>query len=448
MTATTGYSFIPPEATTPADFDTAKQHFVEGISHYEAARYLAAQTSFEACLALLPGRVSALGNLGATLIKLGQPTAALNVLDQALALDPEHLDAWLHRGLALADLARPAEALACQDAALRLDKQSIPAWYQRSLMLNALGRYLDALDATEHLLALDADNLQAWWARAEALHRLERHDAALAAFDKLLAIDSTLHKAWSQRAGILKDLGRHTEALAAFRQALAQGGDAELNGYFIASLTGQQPPSAPPRQYVETLFDDYAEQFDAHLVGVLGYRAHTALVENLQTLGKAHYRSALDLGCGTGLCGPLIRPQTDHLEGVDLSRLMLDKARATGVYDALVQADVAEHLQTTDKRHDLVLSADVFIYVGALDGVFAGAARVLDSSGVFCFSVESTDDANDYRLMPSQRYAHSARYLRVLAASHGFSVLKMLTQPVRQDQTQTIDGLYVYLMKT
>lgn len=438
---------LSTEAITPSAFDTAKQHFISGINHYEAARYPEAQTSFEACLALLPGRVSALGNLGATLIKLGRPTAALTVLDQALATDPAYVDAWLHRGLALADLARPADALACQDAVLRLDAQSIPAWYQRSLMLNALGRYQDALDATDSLLALDADNLEAWWVCAEALHRLERHDAALAAFDKLLAIDSTLPKAWSQRAGILKDLGRHTEALAAFKQALALGGDAELNGYFIASLTGQQPPSAPPRLYVETLFDGYAEQFDTHLVGVLGYQAHTVLVKNLQGLGKTHYRSALDLGCGTGLCGPLIRAQTDHLEGVDLSRLMLDKARTTGAYDALVQADVSEHLQTNTKRYDLVLSADVFIYVGALDGVFAGVASVLLPGGVFCFSVESTDDAHDYRLMPSQRYAHSERYLRMLAASHGMTVVKTLAQPVRQDQQQSIDGLYVYLVK-
>jgi predicted TPR repeat methyltransferase len=213
-------------------------------------------------------------------------------------------------------------------------------------------------------------------------------------------------------------------------------------GYFIASLTGQQTPSAPPRSYVEGLFDDYAEDFDNHLVKVLGYQAHRILVENLQGMGKTHYRSALDLGCGTGLCGPLLRSQVDRLEGVDLSGQMLGKARVLGVYDTLVQADVAEHLQTTPQRHDLLLSCDVFIYVGALEPVFAGAARVLEPGGVFCFSVESLGDAQDYGLMPSQRYAHSERYVRALAAAHGFTVAKTLAQPIRQDQQQSIDGLY------
>lgn len=436
---------MSPPAVSP--FDAARQHFVEGIGHYEASRYPEAQLSFEASLALLPGRVSTLGNLGATLVKLGQAEAALVRLDEALAIDAHALDALSHKGLALAALGRYAEALACHDAVLHLQAEHIPAAYQRSLMLKQLGRYQEAVDATRQVMALDADNLEAWWLRAEALHRLEQHDAALAAFDKLLSLEPTLHRAWSQKAGLLKDLGRHAEALAAFQQALALGGDPELNVYFIASLTGQQAPSAPPRQYVAGLFDDYADHFDKHLVNVLGYQAHRVLVENLQGVGPSRYRSALDLGCGTGLCGPLVRGQVDRLEGVDLSGQMLGKARTLNVYDALLQADVAEHLQSTDQRHDLLLSCDVFIYVGALEEVFEGAARVLEPGGVFCFSVESTDDAHDYRLMPSQRYAHSERYLRTLAASHGLTVAKTLAQPIRQDQHQSIDGLYMYLVK-
>lgn len=428
-------------------FDAAKQHFVEGIGHYEAGNYVQAQISFEASLALLPGRVSTLANLGASLVKLGQPAQALVRLDEAIAQDANAVDALLHRGLALAALGRYADALACHDAVLGLQPESIPAAYQRCLLLKQLGRDRHAVDAADQILALDPDNLEAWWLRAELLYRLEQHDAALTAFDKLLSLDPTLHGAWSQKAGLLKDLGRPSEALAAFRQALALGGDAELNGYFIASLTGQQAPSAPPRQYVASLFDDYAENFDRHLVDVLGYRAHRVLVENLKRVGKTHYLSALDLGCGTGLCGPLVSDQVSYLEGVDLSAQMLKKASALGVYDRLVHADVAEHLQTTDRHYDLLLSCDVFIYVGALEAVFAAAAQVLLPGGVFCFSVESTDDAHDYRLMPSQRYAHSERYLRSLATRYGFEVVKTLAQPIRQDQQQSIDGLYVYLVK-
>lgn len=283
--------------------------------------------------------------------------------------------------------------------------------------------------------------------RAEVLHRLERLDEALVAFDTLLDIGPNLHLAWSQRGGILKDLGRHDEAAKCFRQSLALGGDAALNGYFLAALTGEGAPASPPPQYVTALFDEYAGQFDTHLVNVLGYRAHTALVGHVQSLGEKRYSAALDLGCGTGLCGPLVKAFADRIDGVDLSAKMVEKARATGVYGLLVQADMADFLNGTDQRYDLVLSADVFIYVGALEAVFAGVQRVLQPGGLFCFSVEQAPDDADYRLMPSQRYAHSLPYLKTLAGRHGFAVTDVLEQAIREDQGRPIDGLYVYLTR-
>jgi predicted TPR repeat methyltransferase len=48
---------------------------------------------------------------------------------------------------------------------------------------------------------------------------------------------------------------------------------------------------------------------------------------------KAHWQLAVDLGCGTGLMGPLLRSHVSVLEGVDLSTAMVEKARERGCYD-------------------------------------------------------------------------------------------------------------------
>ena len=454
----------PPQAASSADvensFETAKQNFLTGVAHFEAGQFDAAKTAFESSLALVPNRASTLNNLGATHLKLGQPALALRLLDQALAMEPDEVDAWCHRGDALAALSRPLDALASFDQALALLPSHMPALYQRSLLLCGLQRYPEALLATGQLLALDAANQSAWWVHADVLNRLGRLDDALTAYDQLLALNPTLARAASQRGGLLKDLGRNPEAIRAFEQALALGGDAELNGYFLASLTSQSAstarhpaPQTAPRSYVESLFDDYADQFDTHLVGLLGYRAHIVLVEELLRLKQAEgrsFESALDLGCGTGLCGPLVKSRTSRLEGVDLSALMLEKARATGAYDHLAHADLSDHLKQAalaGSRHDLVLSADVFIYVGALEAVFAGVYQAMAPGGIFCFSVESAADAVDYALTPGLRYAHSARYLRQLAASTGFAELAMLAHPIRHEQRRAIDGLFVYFLK-
>jgi predicted TPR repeat methyltransferase len=149
--------------------------------------------------------------------------------------------------------------------------------------------------------------------------------------------------------------------------------------------------------------------------------------------------------CSTVLCGELLRRLVRPLHGLDLSRAMLDQAAARGVYDRLVQADLVEHLQLTPERHDLVVAADVFIYVGELDAVFAGVVRVLRRGGVFCFSVEHAGDDRPVTLNTQLRYAHSLPYLQGLARRHGLRLLRSVAEPIRQDRTQAIPGLYVYL---
>ncbi|MES2412669.1 MAG: tetratricopeptide repeat protein [Pseudomonadota bacterium] len=440
-------------SSTPTNFDEAKRAFLAGTGYYEAGRFDEARDAFETSLALLPGRVSTLGNLGATLNRLGQHEAALKVLDEALKADDAHTDAWSHRGEALAAMRRHAEALACQNRVLELNPASAPALYQRTLLLKQLDRADDALDSCTRMLALEPDSTDGLNLCGELCHRLNRHGEALDAFDRLLALNAQDHAAWSKRGGILKDLGRREEAAEAFRKALALGGDAELNSYFLASLTGSgDAPATAPRKYVEALFDDYAGEFDKHLVDVLGYRAHSVLVDNMDGIGPPHVDAALDLGCGTGLCGPLLTGRAGRIDGVDLSSAMLDKARKTGAYSALVQADLAEYLQGTDQRYGLVLSADVFIYVGALEAVFAGVQRVLQAGGLFCFSLESSgadaDDGAGYVLTAGQRYAHSQRYIRSLSQRYGFTVLKVVDHPIRTEQGRPLDGLFVYLALT
>lgn len=392
-------------------FERARQNFLEGLAHFQAQALPEAERCFEAALALMPGRASTLTNLGATRVKLGKAAEAVALLEQAIEADPRNLEAWSYLGLAHAGLAQHAQAVACYDQALSLDESRAPLWMQR----------------------------------AQALVRLGRPEEALASFERALARDAGLTEAWSHRGTLLREMNQLQDAAACFEKAIALGADPQVNGYFLASVRGAQAPATAPREYVEYLFDDYAAEFQSHLVGVLRYRAHEVLIQHLAQLGPRRFGSVLDLGCGTGLCGPLIQPLADRVDGVDISRGMLDKARALDVYTALIHADVVDYLRGADRRDDLVLAADVFIYVGELAAVFAGVARVLQPGGLFCFTVERAADDEELRLLPSLRYAHSEPYIRRLAGEHGFEVKALLRAPLREDQRQRIEGLYVYL---
>lgn len=443
-------------------FESARQHFLAGLAALEAGEWARAETALEASLALLPGRPSTLLNLAAVRLRLGRPADALPLLDALLAQQPGDAEAWGHRGNALAALGRPAEALASFDRVLALVPTQPAALRQRALMLNALGRHAEALAPLDALLAARPGDAEALFLRGETLQAAGRPQDALAAYDQLLAAHPDIAAAWTQRGSILKDMGRAAEAAAAFRQALAHGGDAQLNGYFLASVSGaggEAAPQAAPRAYVEGLFDSYAEEFDAHLVARLGYRT-PQLLASLLPAGR-RFASMLDLGCGTGLMAPLLdavrathgTPRGTHgtqgtagtLDGVDLSSAMLAKARALASYRHLHHADVAEHLHATPERHDLVVAADVFVYVGALDAVFAGAARVLVPGGLFLFSVEEADAGQALQLRTSSRYAHGHEALRRLAAGQGFVERRAERATLRHDQQRPIGGLLLLL---
>lgn len=309
-----------------------------------------------------------------------------------------------------------------------------------------LGRPEEALAVLEEAVAAEPGNPEALGHCATALAELGRTGEALALFDRALAADARPSALWILRGTALRELGQAGEAAASYREALARGGDAELLAYYLAGLAQSEAPARPPRQYVEALFDSYAGQFDQHLVEALRYDAPQVLAEPLAAEGR-YWRHALDLGCGTGLCGSLLRPLAGRLTGVDLSAGMLEKAAALGVYDALVQGDVVEFLEATQESFDLVVAADVFIYVGALDAVFAALARRMPAGGSFCFTLEESREG-EVVLLPSLRYAHSEAGLRALAQRHGLRVLAVERRPVREEQRQPIAGLFCWLERS
>jgi predicted TPR repeat methyltransferase len=307
-----------------------------------------------------------------------------------------------------------------------------------------LGRFADAATVLEEATRLDPADAQAWGHRAAALAELGQPADALQCAEEALRRDERLVAVWTLRGTLLREAGRAHEAAECFRSALARGGDPQLNRYFLAAVGGGEPPAAPPRGYVQALFDGYAEGFEQHLVEVLHYRAPDALV---QGLGAREFGAALDAGCGTGLVGERLRGRVKRAVGVDLSANMVRQARARGVYNEVVQADVLEYLCAAEPGFDLVVAADLFIYVGELDAMFTAVINALRTGGIFCFTVELAGDTERVALRPSLRYAHSRAYVESLARTHGFDLLDVKEQPLREEQRTPIPGLFVWLAK-
>jgi predicted TPR repeat methyltransferase len=457
----------------PRQFDAL--HLLGVVQRQQGAAHEALRL-IDMALAIDPGQAPAHCNLGAALQDLGRSGEALASYDTAVRLHPGYALAWSNRGNALRKLGRLPEAIDSYERALNLRPSYPEAWCNRAIALLELGEAHAAVDSCEQALRQKPAYPEAACVRANALFQLRAFDAALQGYADAIAADARAPEAHTGRGLTLLKLGRPSEALACFDTALLlrpghamshqQRGDALLAlgrraeaiaayeeartlapdpsqiDFVLAALGVGAAPKQAPANYVKALFDQYAGHFERHLTGVLGYRTPTLLAQAVARHVAATDLSTVDLGCGTGLCAPFLRPLSNRLVGVDLSGNMLAQARATGLYDELVCADIGAFLAVRPQAFDLAVAADVLVYFGELDALFAQVRGALRPGGWFCFSTEAGADFADceYVLQPSNRYAHSLAYLRRLALAHGFNVAEAEAAVVRSENGSEVAG--------
>ncbi len=391
--------------------DLARTAFFEGVSHFESERFLEAHAAFALALNYVPGRLSILLNLGVTLVRLGRFSEAIPVLDQALLSENDSKDGWA------------ALALALSEASL---------WSR-------------CAQSCEKLFSLKVEQLSLYLLHARSLASIGQFEGAIASYQKAIVLDKSCAEAWYQLANLQREKGDDKNAIASYNQALENGADAELVNFMLAALNKSATVLQPPRTYVQNLFDQYANDFELHLVGQLGYCGHKILIEQLPSVCPDRFESVLDLGCGTGLCAPMLRPISLHLTGVDIAPAMIEKSRQTALYDDLAANDVHEYLSSTTKQFDLVVAADVFIYVGELEKLFSLLSQRIAKGGWLAFTVELPTDASALQLMPSLRYAHSLQYVQTMAQRHSFQVVSEKQAQIRVHNGLPMMGQYWYL---
>ncbi|ACS54537.1 Methyltransferase type 12 [Rhizobium leguminosarum bv. trifolii WSM1325] len=280
-------------------------------------------------------------------------------------------------------------------------------------------------------------------------------EAAAELMEQALELVPAWAAGWYRLATYLEKAGRGEAAIEAYRRTLALGPDDIFGAALKLALLGDGavPPDRPPSRYVERLFDDYADRFESALVEKLDYSVPQKLAALIASTGR-RYERAVDLGCGTGLLGPEIRANVDRLEGFDLSQNMLAKAAEKHVYDSLAQADLSlapdlsvVFADAARHRADLVTAADVLMYLGNLESVFAIVGELAASGADIAFSVEDAGEGDGFHLAPSLRYAHSESYVRMLLARHGFQILKTVKSVIRKDGGKPVSGILFLTQK-
>tara|TARA_B100000686_G_C16790592_1_gene978420 strand:+ start:2247 stop:3248 length:1002 start_codon:yes stop_codon:yes gene_type:complete len=137
------------------------------------------------------------------------------------------------------------------------------------------------------------------------------------------------------------------------------------------------------------LYRDWASSYDQHLVKDSGYVAPTLIAQMLSVAEVDHNVQVLDVGCGTGLVGAcLSKLGFTHLDGLDFSSEMLEKARKKGIYRELIQADLNEPLDFIQSTYGAAISCGTFGHTGHADASALGRiAPLLKPSAIFACTI-------------------------------------------------------------
>jgi len=285
---------------------------------------------------------------------------------------------------------------------------------------------------------------------AQAYFEDEDWSAAADLAHQTLERDEGFAPAWALLGRSRMALGLDSDAITALNRALALEPHDELGVCVELARLGALPQAdALQPAFVRALFDTYAENFEAHLTRDLGYRVPQQIRDSLDRLFAARrFSCALDLGCGTGLMGEAIRNRVTHLSGIDIAPAMIEKSREKGVYDSLAVAELTAHLRTLSMDSvDLVLAADVIVYIGDPVHIFDALARVMTPGGVFAFSVQDAGDAppRGYRIGMDARFSHDPGFLERRAQAVGLTVAESMAGTVRYETGKPVPGVFIVL---
>jgi predicted TPR repeat methyltransferase len=405
-----------------------------------AGRLDDAEATLRDTLAKNPTYGDALHLLGLLHHARGDMPGAVALVERAAEASPAAPDTWRNLGTLRAETGDLRRAEACFRRVLALRAGDTAARGNLALVLERQGRPDEAASELRALVAARPNDVGALNLLAKLLRVTKRHEEEVTVARRIVDLcpsDPAARRALSRSYflwfdSVDSDPERAQRVLAEWT---AFDPDDPVARHMLAAHSGRETPARASDGYVERHFDEFAPTFDAVLAG-LDYRG-VALVEQALGAVDGEPRARLavaDLGCGTGACGPLVRPWARALVGVDLSSKMLDQARARGVYDQLVHREITAFLADQRAAFDLVVCADTLVYVGDTGPLFTALAHALRPGGRFIATTESHPDPDTpFQLIAAGRYKHGVARLRTDLEAVGMQIERCATGDLRRE---------------
>ena len=389
-----------------------------------------------------PRQPDALHFLGVLAFQVGQKDEAVELIRKSLEVVPDHPDALNNLGNVLKECGRLEDAAGTYRRLIAIAPQHAEAYNNLGVTLKLAGRLDEAAEALSQAVALQPDFADAHHNLGNVRNRQKNYPAAVASWKRALELEPGHAEAVRNLGSTLFRSGQEGEAVALFEDCLRLDPRNPIARHMLAAYTGKDVPDRASDTFVREIFDGMADSFDSHL-GELEYRAPELVARAVMAAaGSRTDLAILDAGCGTGLCGPLLKPVSATLHGIDLSPAMLQRAAARGAYDHLDVAEITAFLKAHPGAYDGIVAADTFNYFGRLEPLFRDAAAALRPGGWLVFTLEAGGEAaaGDFILPPHGRYVHAQDYVKRALAQAGFASPRFEAVTLRKEHGDPVGG--------
>lgn len=427
-------------------------HFNLAQGYLAENQAAAALAELRFCLADQPDNSELLFQIATVHCQLDQPTEAMPYLQTLLRLAPHHVEALNNYGVCHVKAGDYAAAIHCFATAMRADDQHLPSRSNLAVSLLKECRYQEALVHFEEYLQLAPYDAEATYNAGVTALLLANLEQATTYFSKVLSLGHASVPSLLNLAAIALKKDDASAAIRFYQRVLAEEPDQAIATYMLAALMGTETPAKAPVAYVTALFDQYAAHFDQHLLMGLDYQTPQKLrqlYEQVRSISDAATPlRTLDLGCGTGLSAAAFSDVSMHMIGIDLSAQMLAQARAKKLYQQLLQVDLLDYLSEQTGEFDVMIAADVVVYLGDLTAFLSLAAQRLAPGGLLLFSIETARIKTPFALTKSGRFQHQLKALLAQATNVGLRCLAQEQVTLRQQDKQPVTGTILALQRT
>lgn len=417
--------------------DFTKAHYQLGLLLLQMQDFKHAKIQFKNVLALMPKNLHAQFYLGIIALSEEDYTLAEASLNAVIEQNDEHLEALTNLGVIAIKREQGQTAIAYFTKALAINNQHLEARHNLAATFMHHDRFENALTHYKALLVIKPDDTEYLYNSGVAEMAMGHLNEAILFFKQLLKLHPEHFDALSNLAAIYLRRGQRREAKIFFEHAQSIKPKDTVTAFMLQALSPNALPSQTCTKYIQNLFNQYALYYDEHMQKTLDYTLPKHLKRILETLAITRQEQGLDLGCGTGLSGDILRPFCQYLTGVDISAKMIKIAKNKNIYDELHEIEICHYLNPCQQIFNLVVALDVLPYIGDLNSVFEAITSHLATQGLFIFTTEISE-TNDWTLQTTARFAHHQNYLDRLVEKYKLKIILQEIIAARRHDSEMI----------